>query len=155
MTASTAPVAHFYGGWQKYQELLVNAIAPLSPEAIGLAAAPNLRTVGALATHIIGVRAGWIHYTLLETDPRLEEFANWSRTDPQRPADELVRGLETTWAIMAETILRYSPERMAETVEDTDDDGNVWQLSRGWVIWHLMEHDLHHGGEISYSLGMH
>jgi hypothetical protein len=23
------------------------------------------------------------------------------------------------------------------------------------VIWHLIEHDLHHGGELSFSLGMH
>ena len=27
--------------------------------------------------------------------------------------------------------------------------------SRHWIIWHLIEHDLHHGGEISLTLGMH
>lgn len=26
--------------------------------------------------------------------------------------------------------------------------------SRQWIIWHLVEHD-YHGGEISFSLGMH
>jgi hypothetical protein len=24
---------------------------------------------------------------------------------------------------------------------------------RGWVAWHVMEHDLHHAGEISQILG--
>jgi hypothetical protein len=24
---------------------------------------------------------------------------------------------------------------------------------RGWVVWHVLEHDLHHGGEISQILG--
>ncbi|HEY6285010.1 MAG TPA: hypothetical protein VIX20_05065 [Ktedonobacteraceae bacterium] len=28
-------------------------------------------------------------------------------------------------------------------------------LSRQWVIWHVIEHDLHHGGELSFSLGAH
>jgi hypothetical protein len=27
-------------------------------------------------------------------------------------------------------------------------------ITRQWVIWHLIEHDLHHGGEISLTLGM-
>jgi uncharacterized damage-inducible protein DinB len=31
--------------------------------------------------------------------------------------------------------------------------GNV--RTRGWIIWHVVEHDLHHGGELSLTLGMH
>ena len=26
---------------------------------------------------------------------------------------------------------------------------------RRFIVWHVAEHDLHHGGEISFSLGMH
>src|SRR6266496_3243889 len=33
--------------------------------------------------------------------------------------------------------------------------GESYSFSRQWVIWHVIEHDLHHGGEISFSLGMH
>jgi uncharacterized damage-inducible protein DinB len=28
-------------------------------------------------------------------------------------------------------------------------------VSRSWVIYHVMEHDLHHGGELSLTLGIH
>ena len=28
-------------------------------------------------------------------------------------------------------------------------------FTRRWVVWHLVEHDLHHGGEISQTLGTH
>jgi uncharacterized damage-inducible protein DinB len=28
-------------------------------------------------------------------------------------------------------------------------------VSRAWVVWHVMEHDLHHGGELSLTLGLH
>ena len=36
-----------------------------------------------------------------------------------------------------------------------DWDGVKVQLSRAWIVWHVLEHDLHHGGEISHTLGMH
>src|SRR5438105_1590813 len=28
-------------------------------------------------------------------------------------------------------------------------------FTRAGVVWHVMEHDLHHGGELSLTLGMH
>lgn len=72
-----------------------------------------------------------------------------------RPASDLVSGMAATWRVMQETLARYTPARLEETVEDEDDDGQVVTFTRGWVIWHVFEHDLHHGGEISFSLGMH
>ena len=33
------------------------------------------------------------------------------------------------------------------------DDGE--ELSRAAVVWHVLEHDLHHGGEISLIFGVH
>ena len=29
------------------------------------------------------------------------------------------------------------------------------RLSRAWILNHVMEHDLHHGGELALTLGMH
>ena len=36
-----------------------------------------------------------------------------------------------------------------------EDDTEPEIITRQWVIWHLMEHDLHHGGEISITLTAH
>ena len=33
--------------------------------------------------------------------------------------------------------------------------GQMFHLTRQWIIWHVIEHDLHHGGEVSLTLGMH
>lgn len=43
---------------------------------------------------------------------------------------------------------------MKTTFED-DWDGVKVQLSQAWILYHLMEHDLRHGGELSLTLGMH
>lgn len=30
-----------------------------------------------------------------------------------------------------------------------------YQFTRQWGIWHVAEHDMHHGGELFFTLGMH
>jgi hypothetical protein len=55
---------------------------------------------------------------------------------------------------MQEAIRRWSPEEWQQTYA-VEDDSEPELFTRHWVIWHLLEHDLHHGGEISLTLGMH
>jgi uncharacterized damage-inducible protein DinB len=47
------------------------------------------------------------------------------------------------------------PEEFAIQVDAPDAQGERPSRSRQWIVWHLVEHDVHHGGEISFSLGMH
>lgn len=101
------------------------------------------------------MRAGWFHYVLEEGDEDFGAFAEWNRqgSDP-RSAGELVSGLEHTWQVIQEVLERYTLADLQSPVQD-EEDGQMYTYTRGWVIWHVMEHDLHHGGEMAYSLGMH
>ena len=49
---------------------------------------------------------------------------------------------------------RYTLSDLQSTIQD-EWEGQIYTYTRGWVIWHVIEHDIHHGGEIAYSLGMH
>jgi hypothetical protein len=80
----------FYKGWDTYQELLIKALEPLSLDQLSLRTAPHLRSIGDLATQIIGVRAGWLYSTLEKGDEHLVSLAS----QPARSAAELVNGLE-------------------------------------------------------------
>ena len=141
----------FYKGWDTYQELLIKAIEPLSLDQLSLRPAPQLRSIGDLATHIIGVRAGWLYYTLEKGDEHLVSLAS----QPARSAAELVNGLEATWQVIQDALNHWTIADLAEIVHDTDENGEDQTYSRQWVLWHLIEHDLHHGGELSFTLGMH
>ena len=55
---------------------------------------------------------------------------------------------------MSGCLAGWSPDDMRQTFPD-EGDGEIVELSRAWVVWHVMEHDLHHGGELSLTLGMH
>jgi uncharacterized damage-inducible protein DinB len=146
----------FYGSWKEYQDHIRDAVAPLTAEQLALRAAPGLRSVGENAAHIIGCRAGWFANFLGEDGgAEVKEIADWDVPGAHdRAAAELVQGLDRTWQFMTDCVARWSPDDMRQTFPD-DWDGKVVELSRAWVLWHVLEHDLHHGGEVSLTLGMH
>ncbi len=157
MTNSPFVLAPFYKGWDVYQRHLVTALAPLSPDQLALHATQDLRSLGMIATHIVAVRARWLYYVLKEGGEQLIPVGTWDRPNqPARSAAELVSKLETTWQVIEDALHRWTLADLEETLRDRDDDtGEEEIFTRQWVIWHLLEHDLHHGGELSFSLGVH
>ena len=155
MSETSETLAFFTQGWQNYQHQLSIALARLSPQQLALRAAPDLRSIDELARHVIAVRAGWFHYNLEEGDEDFAAFHKWYGPGSlPRSADELVSGLEKTWQVMQEVLGRYTLADLRSTTQE-EWEGQIYTYTRGWVIWHVIEHDIHHGGEIAYSLGMH
>ena len=154
MAEESFTLTTFYASWKEYQDRLKEALAPLTAEQLSLRAASGLRSVGENAAHIIGCRAGWFTETMGEkAGPDVTDVAWNDPEGPARSADALVRGLDSTWQMLADCLARWSPADMERTFTD-DWDGVQVQLSRAWIVWHVLEHDLHHGGEISLTLGM-
>ena len=151
MTEHSSTLATIYEGWNNYQALMVQALTPLSEEQLALSAAPGLRTVDEIVRHIIGARGRWLG----EDGQEMAELGTWDRQGmPPRTAAELVRGLETTWRLMHEAIASWTPEAWAMTFPGEPPEEPA-VITRQWVIWHLIEHDLHHGGEVALTLGAH
>jgi uncharacterized damage-inducible protein DinB len=148
-------LATFYDSWKQYQEHIKQAIAPLTAEQLALRAAPGLRTIGEIVCHIIGTRVGWFHGFLGEGGDEIAPFDTWDASDaPARSAAELIHGLDVTWRFMADALAGWSPADLQKTFPQERRSGH-YDLSRSWVVWHVLEHDLHHGGEVSLTLGMH
>ncbi|HEX3050950.1 MAG TPA: DinB family protein [Aggregatilineaceae bacterium] len=145
----------YYQGWDTYQALLIKAVEPLSPDQLSLRAAPHLRSIGENAAHIVGTRAGWLYFQLEMGGESMVSLAKWNMPDqPARSAAELVNGLEATWHVIQDTLSHWTFADLSGIVHDTDENGVEQIYTRQWVIWHLIEHDLHHGGELSFTLGM-
>ena len=155
MTEEQTTLDTFYKGWEDYQEHLIKAIAPLTLEQLALRAAPNLRSIGELAVHIVSTRAGWFHRAIGEGSDETSPLAQWQAAGaPARSAAEIVAGLEATWRLIQSSLARWTPDDLARPFQ-RERRGQQQTLTRQWIIWHLIEHDLHHGGELSFSLGMH
>ena len=147
LTGSTLDV--IYANWRTYQEKLRDCIAPLTDEQLLLQPAPHMWPLGQIVQHIVAVREGWFCATLQDEDGTLNAYMDWGKRDsPARRAAELVRGLDETWAFIESRLQRWTPDECTKTFPD-EWDGQVREVSRSWVIYHVMEHDLHHGGEVS------
>ena len=152
----------FYASWKEHQDHIKSALAPLNAGQLELRAAPHLRSIGENALHIVGCRAYWFAEFLGEDGgDEMKVYTGWNEialaqtlgaTIPT--AAELVQGLDYTWQFMADCLACWSPADMQQTFPD-EEDGTPVDLSRARVVWYVMFHDLHHGGELSLTLGIH
>lgn len=155
MTIEQVTLNTLYEGWHAFQAAVCRALLPLTAEQLSLRAAPELRSVGEIAVHMIGARARWFISLIGPDRGEFPALARWDHPDaPPRSAAELVHGLEATWQGMHGAIARWTPEEWQAT-EPGEDETEPEVITRPWIIWHLMEHDVHHGGEISLTLGVH
>ncbi len=150
MPENHTTLSNFYKGWDNYQDLLTKAITLLSAEQLALRAAPHLRSIGFITAHIISARVWWFHNIMGEGHSDLAPMVDWDEDDaPARSAAELVDGLETSWQMIQNVLALRTPADLHQTFQRRSES-----VTRQWIIWHVIEHDLHHGGEISLTLGM-
>ncbi len=155
MAEESGVLTTLYRGWADYQGHLVRAIGSLSQAELSLAAAPHLRPIGVLAAHIIAARVYWIDRKLGEGEAEIAPLVHWDDPGaPARSAAELVSGLEATWRMVEGARTRWTAEDMSRPVQ-VRRGGREHTVTRQWVVWHLIEHDLHHGGELAFSMGIH
>ena len=155
MTEQPLSLSPFYKGWDVYQQCLVKAITPLTAEQLELRPAPDLWSISMLARHIVATRVWWFHMWLGVGSSDLEPMVDWDEEgQPLRSASEIVAGLEATWEMIQNALAHWTSADL-EQVFHNPLHADRPSRSRQWIIWHLLEHDLHHGGEISLSLGIH
>lgn len=154
MIESTLELASVYKGWDHHHHLLREAVRPLSVDQLALRAARQLRSISELVAHMIAVRARCCDYVLQEEEARLADLVMWDRGDtPIRTALELLGGLDLTWQVLQGGLARWCPADLEDMLR-VEREGIASTYTRQWVIWHMLEHDLHHAGELSLTLGM-
>jgi len=141
-------------GWKEYQDQLVIVVRPLTPEQLALRVAPNLRSAGEIAAHLIASRADWFFGVLKEGGDEMAAITQWQDPgQPVRTAAEFAHGLEVTWTLMQSAFSRWTPGELTESIV-LPWIGPKYPITRSWVLWHVLEHDLHHGGELVQTLGL-
>jgi len=156
----------FFDGWATHQRRVLGAIADLGPEQLALRPAPDQMSIWQIASHMAGSRSYWFHDVLGEGDPAIRDMFRIERTtvpglslenagweddeDHPRTAAEIIDAFNVTWELIAECLGRWTADDITDVIPQRRADRTT---TRGWVIWHLMEHEAHHGGAISLILG--
>lgn len=155
----------FYKGWGTYQRMLVDVVAPLSMEQLELSVSADKWTIGRTIQHIAANRVWWFQLWMNEGDRELASIIQWDppgevAEPPKLTASELVEGLVSSWDMIANALARWVPEDLeqffsAPKVLSEEEQEMYGDATRQWIIWHVLEHEIHHGGEISLVLGKH
>ena len=150
MTDGNRPLTPYYEGWDAYNNYLIEAVGNLTDEQLLHLNSPSQRPVWLLAAHIVGARLYWLTTVAGEAIPSSAPFLAWDEDgDPLYTGAEIANGLRASWDLIAAVLDRWTTSTMDQTY--TTVRGYV--CTRQWIIWHLIEHDLHHGGELFYTLG--
>jgi uncharacterized damage-inducible protein DinB len=162
-TEQALSLSTFYGGWEGVQRNLVKMIGPLTPEQLALRAAPHQWSIGMVAQHIVGNRVWWFQVWMGEGSPELAPIAHWDPQDEAEQltldAEELVAGLKSTWQMIQDALDRWIPADLGKVFSppsamSEEEQRAFGELTRQWIIWHVLEHEILHAGEISLVLGM-
>ena len=111
-----------------------------------------MRSVGEIAWHISHGRIDW--FRRLEGPGAGELFDSLTARAASHEAlaaGELVDWLQRTWLVVEATLAEWTVEDLDATFEQTY-QGKVYAVSRQWVIWRIMAHDIQHGGQLSELL---
>lgn len=153
-------VIDFFGGWERHNALLVKTIAPLGGEELSWSAGEGLWSVRVLACHIAAARAWWFKAWMDEGDAELARLITIDDEEIERPTRDAARicaALDESWAQVRRCLEKWTASDLDEKFQRPKPNAageRPWH-DRRFIIWHVVEHDLHHGGEISLTLGMH
>jgi uncharacterized damage-inducible protein DinB len=136
-----------FAHWKLVRRGLMEITEKLQGEDLHFSPFKGAWSVGEILLHIANAEQGWFRYAVTG------EFNEWPRdhTMENYPTIESIKSLLTDVHDWTESYISgLSLEDYQRVV------GLPWdeQIHLGWIIWHVLEHEIHHRGELSLILGL-
>jgi uncharacterized damage-inducible protein DinB len=138
--------AQRFGHWRSVRKGLFAALDLLEDGQLAFTPREGLWSLGTVAVHIAEAEDGWFRYVVRR------EVDSWPDYSPEDYAT-----VSSLKALLAEVHGRT--EAYLETLQDDDLEQIIeapWEerFPLRWVIWHVLEHEISHRGEIYLMLGL-
>lgn len=145
MSAQLTARQHFKH-WDEVRRELIRALDMLTDNQLNFVPREGLRSLGDIVRHIADAEEGWFRYELTRA---YDEWPGYTAAD--YPTVESVKKLLSDVHARTDAYLEtLSFEDLDRQIETTDGE----QLSLSWIIWHVLDHELHHRGEVFLMLGL-
>jgi len=140
-------LSQLFSHWKQVRDDLLSTIDKFQDEELSFIPFDTSMTVGQIMLHIGEAEDGWFRYVVNR------ELLGWPDFDLEEfPTTELIKAKLT--------IIHARTEAFLETLDTGDLERTIDMPKRnhrhklGWIIWHVLEHEIHHRGELSLMLGM-
>jgi uncharacterized damage-inducible protein DinB len=152
-------IRRFYDRWPQYNRRMTEVVGAMTDDQLAIRPAPERWPIWATVGHTAAARTYWLCAVVgepgAETTPWADPNADGWEDDLDHPrsAGELVRALDTTFAIIEGCLDRWTPETLDEVIE-RQYGGRVQVHSRASILQRLLTHEAYHCGELSQTLGI-
>jgi uncharacterized damage-inducible protein DinB len=105
---------------------------------------------------MIDARVSWFSGWMGEENSDMAHWRERWNADESTVYDAvaLVAIFEKTWHVIANALERWTPADLEQVFSPPDYlQEEESAHTRQWIIWHVLEHEIHHGGELSLALG--
>ena len=135
-----------FGNWQATRLGLYQALDKLTDDQLNFVPRTGLWSLGETACHIAAVEAGWLGRVIW---PETDKWVNF----PVEQYNTIAAVKQLLEEVHNRTLayLNGKTEADLDRVIDLSWGGTT---TVGWVIWHVLEHEIHHRGEIFLMLGL-
>lgn len=140
-------VSQQFSHWKQVREDLLSTIDKFKEDELSFVPFESSMPVGQIMLHIGEAEEGWFRTFVAK---ELEEWPDFDLEDYPTPE-----------AIKAQlTVIHSRTEKYLESLNTDDLEQSIdhprrdYRLPLGWIIWHVLEHEIHHRGELSLILGM-
>lgn len=136
-----------FSHWKRVRDGLLHTIDLFREDELIYIPDEISRTVGATMLHIADAEDGWFSYAVTR---ELEEWPS-QYTLENYPNREAIKKVLTD--------VHKRTEQYLDTLDESDLARIInvpWdeEIYLGWILWHVLEHEIHHRGELSLILGL-
>ena len=133
--------------WQQVRSDLLETIDKFSEPELTFEPFQTSFSAGQIMLHIAGAEEGWFRYVIGR------EYDEWppEYSLADYPTLESIKGLLSAVHVHTDAYLE------SQSLADLDRLMDVpWgeSIPQSWIIWHVLEHEIHHRGELSLILGL-
>lgn len=139
--------AQYFDHWHKVWRDLMRGVSLLQDEHLEYRPAEAYeRTVGDILRHLINVEQGWIHYVIRR------EMEDWPQADSVElnSVDEFRDEMQRVHKSTFDYLTTLQVEDFNRIVQ-VPGDGTP---KLGWILWHVLEQQIHHRGELFLCLSL-
>jgi len=140
-------VAEFFEHWEQVRADLHATLRKFKPEELTFRPFPGSWPVGTIMLHIAETEDYWLHE--LVTGELEDGSANYPLA--RYPTLEDIEGVLRRARQRTVALLARLTEEDLQRVYTTASGKN---FSLYWILWHVLEHETHHRGELSLTHGL-
>ena len=142
-------------GWAGHNRSIIAAISELQNHELRSRPIPDMRSIGELLLHIADGRVDWFRRIAPDRFSSLQvEVDNRGGSPPESyDVEALQSWLEKTFSLIEVSLAEWTIQDLQATFVHAY-QGKQYAVSRQWVIFRILTHDMHHGGQLSEMLAM-